>query len=163
MEQLTAAHRTLPFQTWVEVTNLNNGKQVEVRITDRGPFVDGRVIDLSLAAARAIDMVLAGVVPVRLRVIDPPAEQAAAPSAPSSTSLTSDAGYAVQAGAFADQTRAVAVRDSLAYPDVRVIPTRNDPPLWRVVIGHNLDMDAATQLAHEVEQVTGEAFVVGEP
>src|SRR5579863_428113 len=50
MRQLTAAHRSLPFQTWVEVTNLANGKQVDVRINDRGPFVKGRIVDLSQAA-----------------------------------------------------------------------------------------------------------------
>jgi rare lipoprotein A len=72
MEQLTAAHRTLPFQTWVEVTDLDNGKKVDVRITDRGPFVDGRVIDLSLAAARKIEMVGPGVAKVKLKVIDRP-------------------------------------------------------------------------------------------
>ena len=70
MEKLTAAHRALPFQTWVEVTNLSNGKQVDVRITDRGPFVRGRIIDLSMAAARQIDMVRAGTARVRLKVID---------------------------------------------------------------------------------------------
>lgn len=69
MEQLTAAHRTLPFDTWVEVTNLENKKHVDVRIIDRGPFVNGRIIDLSLAAAREIDMVTAGVVKVRIKVI----------------------------------------------------------------------------------------------
>ncbi len=69
MEKLTAAHRTLPFDTWVEVTNLSNGKRVDVRITDRGPFVKGRIIDLSLAAAREIDMVEAGVVKVRIKVV----------------------------------------------------------------------------------------------
>ena len=71
MEKLTAAHRTLPFETWVEVTNLGNGKRVEVRINDRGPFVDGRIIDLSQAAARQIDMLRAGLARVRLRVIRP--------------------------------------------------------------------------------------------
>ena len=56
MEKLTAAHRTLPFGTWVRVTNLANGKTVDVRITDRGPFVRGRIIDLSLSgAALALD------------------------------------------------------------------------------------------------------------
>ena len=69
MEQLTAAHRTFPFDTWVEVTNLENKKSVEVRITDRGPFVKGRIIDLSLAAAREIDMVQEGIVRVRIKVI----------------------------------------------------------------------------------------------
>ena len=72
MEKLTAAHRALPFETWVEVTNLSNGKQVDVRITDRGPFVRGRIIDLSMAAARQIDMVRAGTARVRLKVIIAP-------------------------------------------------------------------------------------------
>src|SRR5579885_1175093 len=57
MEKLVAAHRTLPFDTWVRVENLDNGKEVEVRIIDRGPFVAGRIIDLSHAAARAIGMI----------------------------------------------------------------------------------------------------------
>ena len=56
MEKLTAAHRRLPFQTWVEVTNLTNGKSVDVRINDRGPFAHGRIIDLSQAAARDIEL-----------------------------------------------------------------------------------------------------------
>jgi len=72
MRQLTAAHRQLPFQTWVEVTNLSNGKQVDVRINDRGPFVKGRIVDLSQAAARDIDMLRAGTTRVRLRVIPRP-------------------------------------------------------------------------------------------
>ena len=72
MRQLTAAHRSLPFQTWVEVTNLSNGKQVDVRINDRGPFAKGRVLDLSQAAARDIDMLRAGTARVRLKVIPPP-------------------------------------------------------------------------------------------
>jgi rare lipoprotein A len=69
MEKLTAAHRTLPFDTWVEVTNLVNKKHIDVRITDRGPFVSGRIIDLSLAAARELDMVASGVVKVQIKVI----------------------------------------------------------------------------------------------
>jgi rare lipoprotein A len=72
MRQLTAAHRRLPFETWVEVTNLSNGKQVDVRINDRGPFVKGRIVDLSQAAARDIDMLRAGTTRVRLKVIPPP-------------------------------------------------------------------------------------------
>jgi rare lipoprotein A len=73
MHALTAAHRTLPFNTWLEVTNLQNGKRVEVRVNDRGPFVGGRIIDLSMGAAEKIDMVRAGVVKVRLKVIKPSA------------------------------------------------------------------------------------------
>ena len=80
MEQLTAAHRTLPFETWVEVTNLTNGKRVDVRINDRGPFVDGRIIDLSQAAAREIDMLRAGLARVRLKVIPPPSHAGPSPA-----------------------------------------------------------------------------------
>jgi rare lipoprotein A len=72
MEQLTAAHQTLPFQTMVEVTNLDNGKRVVVRINDRGPFVKGRIIDLSHAAAKQIDMIGPGTARVRLKVVYAP-------------------------------------------------------------------------------------------
>ena len=67
MNDMTAAHKTLPFGTRVRVTNVSNGKSVTVRINDRGPFVKGRVIDLSLAAAKKLDMVNAGLAQVRLR------------------------------------------------------------------------------------------------
>ncbi len=67
MNDMTAAHKTLPFGTRVRVTNLDNGKAVTVRINDRGPFVKGRVIDLSLAAAKKVDMVRAGVANVEVR------------------------------------------------------------------------------------------------
>lgn len=66
---LTAAHRTLPFGTRVRVTNLKNGKTVVVRINDRGPFIHGRIIDLSQGAAQQIGMIKAGVVPVTLEVL----------------------------------------------------------------------------------------------
>ena len=67
--KMTAAHRSLPFNTWVRVLNRLNGKEVDVRINDRGPFVAGRTIDLSEGAARKIDMIRSGVVPIRLRII----------------------------------------------------------------------------------------------
>jgi rare lipoprotein A len=69
MEALTAAHRTLPLGTEVRVTNAENGKQVQVRINDRGPYLYGRVIDLSLAAARELDMVESGVAAVQIEVV----------------------------------------------------------------------------------------------
>lgn len=72
MYQLTAAHRTLPMGTRVLVTNLKNGRAVEVRINDRGPHVDGRIIDLSYAAARELGGVAGGTIPVRLRVLSTP-------------------------------------------------------------------------------------------
>lgn len=94
---LTAAHRELPLGTVVEVTNLDNGKSVRVRINDRGPFVAGRVIDLSRAAAREIGLLGPGVGPVRLSVVIPgPAEEAVSPSGR----------WAIQVGSFADRLRA---------------------------------------------------------
>jgi peptidoglycan lytic transglycosylase len=66
MFALTAAHRTFPMNTRVRVTNLRNGRSVIVRINDRGPYSKGRIIDVSFAAARALDMVDAGVVPARV-------------------------------------------------------------------------------------------------
>ncbi len=66
MHNLTAAHKTLPLETWVKVTNLANHREVTVRVNDRGPFVRGRIIDLSLAAANELGMVGAGTAPVRV-------------------------------------------------------------------------------------------------
>ena len=68
--KMTAAHRSLSFGTKVRVTNLNNGNTVVVRITDRGPFVEGRILDVSLAAATRLDFVDDGVVEVRLDLLD---------------------------------------------------------------------------------------------
>lgn len=66
---ITAAHKTLPFNTMVRVTNLNNGKSVIVRINNRGPYVKGRILDLSLEAAKKIEMTKAGVIPIRAEVL----------------------------------------------------------------------------------------------
>ena len=69
MHAMTAAHKTLPFGTYVKVTNLNNGRSVVVRINDRGPFVKGRIIDLSYAAAKKLGMSGSGVAPVKIQVL----------------------------------------------------------------------------------------------
>jgi len=71
MTQLTAAHPTLPLGTRLRVTNLENGRAVQVRVNDRGPYVGGRVLDLSRRAARMLDMVERGVAPVRLDIVEP--------------------------------------------------------------------------------------------
>jgi len=67
--KLTAAHRTLPFGTTVRVTNLTNGRSVTVRVNDRGPFVAGRIIDLSRAAAKRLDMIDAGLARVKVETL----------------------------------------------------------------------------------------------
>jgi len=67
---MTAAHRTLPFGTRVRVRHLDNGREVTVRINDRGPFVKGRIVDLSYRAAKDLDMIRSGVAPVRVTPLD---------------------------------------------------------------------------------------------
>ncbi|MBC5994058.1 septal ring lytic transglycosylase RlpA family protein [Pontibacter cellulosilyticus] len=72
--KLTAAHKTLPFGTKVKVTNLQTNQTVKVKITDRGPYAKGRIVDLSEAAAKKIGSVKAGVVPVKMKVVKPAAK-----------------------------------------------------------------------------------------
>lgn len=85
MHQLTAAHNVLPLNSVVKVTNLDNGKEVVVRINDRGPFVDDRVIDLSLSAALGLGIVKPGTAPVRITVLDPSKTMIAACPTPAPT------------------------------------------------------------------------------
>jgi rare lipoprotein A len=112
MYDLTAAHRTLPFGTMVEVTNLNNGRRVVVEINDRGPFVKGRVIDLSYEAARQLGMLEEGTVPVALRVLLWGEEE------------RKKVQYRVQVGAFVDWTRARRLQKRLKreFRDVIIQP-----------------------------------------
>src|SRR5687768_14609813 len=113
MNAMTAAHTTLPLPTWVEVTNLANGKRVVVKVNDRGPFVDNRLIDLSYAAATALDMVGTGTTRVEVRVVAPPLEslRAAVPvvvsTAPAQAGAAGSAELMfLQVGAFAQQENA---------------------------------------------------------
>src|SRR5262245_60323849 len=99
---LTAAHRTLPLGSRVAVTHLATGRTVEVRINDRGPFVDDRIIDLSYAAARQLGLVGPGTGRVRLDVISTPG-----------TTFQTMALFAVQVGAFTDQGNAERLRSQL--------------------------------------------------
>jgi rare lipoprotein A len=111
MNDLTAAHNTLPFGSVVMVTNLDNGKSVVVRINDRGPFVKNRVIDLSYAAARAIDMIGTGTAPVRIEVMSDVSPPMAALR------------FYVQLGAFTDRKNAEALRQELSRGFSSVIIT----------------------------------------
>jgi rare lipoprotein A len=164
MEQLTAAHRTLPFQTWVEVTNLKNGKHVDVRITDRGPFVDGRIIDLSRAAARKIDMVQTGTAPVKLKVIKAPQVISEVQPPETLTAPTEQDDFSVQAGAFRDRERADAFAASLLlFPAVRVVPPdESDQFLWKVWVGKSLTREAADSLVTDLKLLSPQAFLVEE-
>jgi len=151
MEKLVAAHRTLPFDTLVRVVNLSNDRAVEVRIIDRGPFVDGRIIDLSHAAAEKIELIGPGTAPVRVEVLHVP--EAAAPPL-----------FAVQVGAFRDRTNAERVRAAMSarYGSARLVERHGNPTLWRVLAGSESSEDGATTLSDRIRQESGEknAFVV---
>ena len=152
MEKLTAAHRTLPFDTWLRVVNLDNSKTVEVRITDRGPFIEGRIIDLSHAAARAIEMIGPGTARVRIEVIRTP--KYAPPAA-----------FAVQVGAFLDRAKAERLRAEMEshYGSARLIQRADTPDLWRVLAGSEATEEGANGLAERIRKERGEksaAFVV---
>jgi rare lipoprotein A len=150
MEKMTAAHRTLPFGTFVRVTNLTNAKSVDVRIIDRGPFVAGRIIDLSHAAAEVIEMIGPGVAQVRVDILS---LQTVAPA---------ENWYGVQAGAFQDKDRAERLRFTLEreYGSARLVLRRGYPVLWRVLVGKEHTEDAANVLAERVRQEVGTGFVV---
>src|SRR5437016_2751524 len=145
-KHLTAAHRTLPFNTFVRVTNKTNGREVDVRINDRGPFIDGRVIDLSVRAAREIDLVRPGIAPVRIRVLK------ATEVLP--TSASPRPVYAVQVGAFENPRAAEDLKQRLArkYPDVTVQILPGEKTVYRVRIGRKPDIQTANRLASQLRK-----------
>jgi rare lipoprotein A len=100
--QFTAAHKTLAFGTIVKVTNLENGQTTVVRINDRGPFIPGRIIDLSRAAAAAIGLAGQGVARVRIEVLDPDSPEAAGVAVDASVRRTEGI-YCIQVAAFSNR------------------------------------------------------------
>ena len=152
MEKMTAAHRTMPFETWVRVRNLSNDKTVDVRIQDRGPFVGGRIIDLSRAAARSIDMIGPGITKVKLTVIAPPKEFILEKQPEL---------FSVQAGAFRDRSRAEAVKAELEkFGPARIVERAADPIVYRVLVGEEETEANAQALAEQVRGAGHSAFVV---
>jgi rare lipoprotein A len=151
MEKLTAAHRSFPFNTWVRVFDLDSTRSVDLRIIDRGPFVDGRIIDVSHAAAREIDMIGPGTARVRVEVIRVP-------------DVAGGVGFAVQVGAFRDQGNAERFRERMEaqYGWARLLHGANSE-LWRVLVGSEPTEDQANKLAERIRQDSSEnraAFVV---
>jgi rare lipoprotein A len=151
MEKLTAAHRTYPFDTWVRVKNLSNDRTVDVRIQDRGPFIRGRIIDLSHAAAREIEMIGPGVTKVKLTVIAPPRNLDKEPEL-----------FGIQVGAFRERARALALQDEMRarFGSARVIERGADPPMYRVVAGEYPTAEQAEAAAEQVRRTGGVGLVV---
>jgi rare lipoprotein A len=119
---MTAAHLTLPMGSWVRVTNLANGETAVVRITDRGPFVRGRIIDLSLAAAKATGIYRMGVAKVRLEAYTPPPKPNGIPGGR----------WCVQVGAFEKQKDAIKLKEEMLrrYRTARVIEFPGPTGYW---------------------------------
>jgi rare lipoprotein A len=144
MNTLVAAHRTLPFGSILRVTNLNNGRQIEVRIIDRGPFVEGRILDLARAAAAGLGMIGTGTAPVRIELL-------------SSPSLTIG-DFTVQVGAFIDRGNAERLRERLLARYQPIFIQDFDAPnghFYRVRVGRVPNPDAAQQLAGQLRNRDG--------
>lgn len=150
MEQFTAAHRTLPFGAIVRVASQTNGKRVEVRINDRGPFFDSRVIDLSRAAARAINLIGPGTAPVQVELIG----YASAPS--------SNAFYCAQAVRFFERKEAERIRERLLrkHQSVELYARQSSGDEWIVRVGRVASETAAAAIAEAIRDAVGSAQVV---
>lgn len=151
MNAMTAAHLTLPLGSIVRVTNLKSGHWALVRITDRGPFVVGRILDLSLAAAKALDVYLPGTAKVRLEVLQTPAP------------LDTGGRWAVQIGSFNGQKAAAELAEHLQarYQTAKVLRFVSPVGDWWVRV-RVLDDDRqrAAALARETETAEGSVFLV---
>jgi rare lipoprotein A len=151
MNAMTAAHRTLPLGSIVRVTNVKTGHSALVRITDRGPFVLGRILDLSLAAAKQVDVWQPGLATVLIEVLETPAP------------LNTGGRWAVQIGAFEEQAAATNLVDHLSrrYHTAKVLSFRSPIGDWWVRV-RVLDDDRkrAEQLAAETRSSQGAIFLV---
>jgi len=166
MNGLSAAHRTLPLGTRARVKNLENGREVELKINDRGPFVRGRILDCSYGAAKALGFAGQGLARVRIEVLErgrgrprgvPPSGEIL-PGAGGPPGSVLDGSFTVQVGAFLNPDNAVRLRDRLAesHPDAYVIRFHD---FYRVRVGHVRTEDEAETLLERLARTGLEGFV----
>jgi rare lipoprotein A len=151
MHAMTAAHRTLPLGSIVRVTNVKTGRSAVVRITDRGPFIEGRILDLSLAAAKALDVFLPGVAKVKVEVLQTPSP------------LETGGRWAVQIGSFSEEKGARELADHLQrrYRTANVLKFGSPAGDWWVRVRvQNDDRERAQALAQETVTPEGSVFLV---
>ncbi len=139
---MTAAHRTLPMGSMVRVTNLSNNQSVIVQITDRGPFIDGRIIDLSLAAAKAVDIYRPGTAKVQVDAFAPPERPGVDPAGR----------WCVQIGAFLDEAEAIRLKNDLTrrYATAKVIEFSGPTGYWVRINPKDGDKATADQIADSI-------------
>ncbi len=167
---MTAAHRSLPLPTYARITNLGNGRQITVRINDRGPFHDNRIIDLSYVAAAKLGILAEGTGLVEIRAIDPrqPETHLAKASPPAVTpASTKSPGVYLQVGAFGSRSNADRVRQRLEQElphAIRIQETlKMEQPLYRVQIGPIPSIEQSDALSLQLSQLGfGQAQVVVE-
>ncbi|MEO6801746.1 MAG: septal ring lytic transglycosylase RlpA family protein [Granulicella sp.] len=149
---MTAAHKTLPMGSMVRVTNLVNGESVVVKITDRGPFIPGRIIDLSLAAAKAAGVYQAGVVKVRVEAYLPPVRVGADPGGR----------WCVQIGAFLGADDAIQLKNDLMrrYTTAKVIEFQGPTGYWVRINPKWPDKSTAGQIASSIHVPEAEPYLV---
>ena len=142
MYSMTAAHKTLPFGTFVKVTNLTSGKSVVVRINDRGPFVKGRIIDLSFAAAQKLGMSETGIAPVVIKVLKR--------FSPKKSSQR----YAVQVGSYTIKQNARALKSKLQrnYDKVYIAEHKTPSQIYYRVRIRTRTMKAAQKIADRLNK-----------
>jgi rare lipoprotein A len=133
MHRMTAAHKTLPFGTVVKVNRRDTGADVKVRINDRGPFIEGRIIDLSYAAAKVIELDRDGVAPVKIKIVGREEIQPAPP--PTTSQGESQGCFWVQVGAFGDRENARRAERELERSGEEAVVLEGVAGLWRVRVG----------------------------
>ena len=144
MHELTAAHKTLPLPTYARVTNLENGRSIVVRVNDRGPFKDNRIIDLSFAAARELDMVDQGIAMVEVVAIVPESADFDRPLVETAEQLY------LQLGAFGSRENALALIRDLRAAGVVGSQVYSDSRVHRVRIGPLPSAEEADALTAEL-------------
>lgn len=152
MNAMTAAHKTLPLPTYVRVKNLSNGKSVVVKVNDRGPFVGDRIIDLSYAAARKLDVVGPGTARVEVRVVDPTGggKPAVGRPIPLTDNKAADVPLYIQMGSFGSELNAQSMkRDLLAANEKPITVSQLETSsglFYRVRLGPLYDVDEANAI-----------------
>ncbi len=146
---LTAAHRTLPMGSLIVVTNLATRQQSAMRINDRGPFVEGRTLDLTIAAARSIGVYRAGTAPVRVDVYQTPKP------------IETGGRWCVQYGAFQSERSALRFKKKLMdkYPDAKVIEFPGEKSFWVRIRPAGDDRGQAEEIAQRMQPDEGDGFL----
>ncbi len=161
MHAMTAAHKTLPIPVYVEVKNLDNGRSMVVRVNDRGPFIDGRVIDLSYAAARKLGVDGPGTANVEIRTVGvgPSQPKSVVRTIPLAKEFEQNALLFIQMGSFSSHDNATKLVQNLVDANESTAQISNlqtsDGVLYRVWVGPLLDIDEANAI---VRRLRGKGF-----